>query len=395
MSRSPSVGVGSSSDVLSAGRSRWFWYGSGVTQPAPAKFGRAELAALGGQLPWRTVLAPMEGVGHPAFRHNIAAMGGLDLVCTEFVRVTQGHLNPALVRRAIQPSAGCALSVQVMGNSPERMAEAAGYVAEAGADVVDINLGCPMPRIVRKGVGAAMLKQPELLAQVLGQMRAATPGLFSAKIRAGFDDASQVLEIARLVQASGADFISVHPRRRADFYAGVADWRIIGLLKRELRIPVIGNGDLWYADSALRLQAETGCDAVMLGRPVIRNPWIFRQIGQLSRGEALFEPTPLDLLGYIDTTATRYQQVFNHVRKQGALGKLKELMGFMCRGILGGEALLDQVRRTTDSAQFMRVVEQYLTALPPERLDLGLENREFAGGERGLERVGSALAPSP
>src|SRR5690606_39871383 len=116
----------------------------------------------------------------------------------------------------------------------------------------------------------------------------------------------------------------------------VADCRIIGLLKRELRIPVIGNGDLWYADSALRLQAETGCDAVMLGRPVIRNPWIFRQIGQLSRGEALFEPTPLDLLGYIDTTATLYQQVFNHVRKQGALGKLKELMGFMCRGILGG-----------------------------------------------------------
>lgn len=359
--------------------------------PAAAKPSRADLAALGGRLPWRTVLAPMEGVGHPAFRHSIAALGGLDLVCTEFVRVTQGPLSTALVRRAIQPSAGSALSVQVMGNAPERMAEAAGHVARAGADVVDINLGCPMPRIVRKGVGAAMLKQPELLARVLEQMRAATSGLLSAKIRAGFDDASQVLQIARLVESTGVDFISVHPRRRADFYAGVADWRIVGLLKRELRIPVIGNGDLWYADTALRLQAETGCDAVMLGRPVIRNPWIFRQISQLSRGEALFEPSPLDLLGYIDATATRYQAVFNHVRKQGALGKLKELMGFMCRGILGGDQLLDQVRRTVDTAQFMRVVEQYLTALPADRLDLGLENRVFAGGARGLERVGSAL----
>ncbi|MCA9639096.1 MAG: tRNA-dihydrouridine synthase family protein, partial [Myxococcales bacterium] len=269
------------------------------------------------RLPWRNVLAPMEGVGHPAFRHAIVAEGGLDLVCTEFVRVTSSPMNPEVIRRAIQPSPGVALSVQVMGNDADRMAEAARYVSEAGAAVIDVNLGCPMPRIVKKGVGAAMLKQPQVLFEVLSQMREATPGLLSAKIRAGFDDAEHVLQIAETVQRAGVDFISVHPRRRADFYSGVADWRIVGLLARHLSVPVIGNGDLWYAESALRLQAETGCAAVMIGRPAIRNPWIFRQLAELRAGQAAFDPTPLDVLEYLQRTSQRYVPVFRHVRGQG------------------------------------------------------------------------------
>ncbi len=336
------------------------------------------------RLPWRNVLAPMEGVGHPAFRHAIAAQGGLDLVCTEFVRVTSAPMNPELIRRAIQPSPGLALSVQVMGNVAERMAEAARYVSEAGATVIDVNLGCPMPRIVKKGVGAAMLRQPELLFDVLSQMREASPGLLSAKIRAGFDDAEHVLEIARTVQRAGVDFISVHPRRRADFYSGVADWRIVALLARELDVPVIGNGDLWYAESALRLQAETRCAALMIGRPAIRNPWIFRQLSELRAGRAPFEPTPLDLLEYLHGTVDRYVPVFRHVRGQGVLGKLKELCTFVSRGILGGAEFLTQVRRTQSLDEFRGVSERYLAALPSERLDLAAEPRH------GLERVGTA-----
>lgn len=341
------------------------------------------------RLPWRNVLAPMEGVGHPAFRHAIAAQGGLDLVCTEFVRVTSSALNPELIRRAIQPSPGVALSVQVMGNAAERMAEAARYVSEAGAEVIDVNLGCPMPRIVKKGVGAAMLKHPKLLFEVLSQMREASPGLLSAKIRAGFDDAEHVLEIARTVEAAGVDFISVHPRRRADFYSGVADWRIVGLLARELAVPVIGNGDLWYAESALRLQRETQCAAVMIGRPAIRNPWIFRQLAELRSGCPAFEPSPHDLLEYLHDTVDRYVPVFHHVRGQGVLGKLKELCTFVSRGIVGGEEFLTAVRRTQSLDDFRGVSERYLTALPAERLDLSARPRH------GLERVGTAHSVDP
>src|SRR5690606_31925677 len=109
------------------------------------------------------------------------------------------------------------------------------------------NLGCPAPRAVRKGVGSAMLKDIALLSRVLEVMRKSTSLPLSAKIRAGYDDASRVLDIARAVQDAGVDFLTVHPRRRVDFYQGVADWRIIGRLVRELSIPVIGNGDVWYA----------------------------------------------------------------------------------------------------------------------------------------------------
>ena len=232
------------------------------------------------------MIAPMEGVGHPEFRLLMAERGGLGIVCTEFVRISRAPLAPKSLRKAVIKCPGVPLSVQVMGNEVEKMAEAAEVMAHSRADVVDINLGCPAPRVVRHGVGAAMLKDPELLHRVLSAMRARGPGLLSAKIRAGFDDRTRVLEIAEAVQAAGADFLVVHPRRRADFYEGVADWRIIELLSRSLRIPVVGNGDCWYAADARRMRQETGCVAVMIGRPALRNPWIFEQIADLEAGRA-------------------------------------------------------------------------------------------------------------
>src|SRR5690606_26877970 len=134
-------------------------------------------------------------------------------------------------------------------------------------------------------------------------MRARTPGCLSAKIRAGFDDSAGAVAIARVIEDAGADFIVVHPRRRADFYQGVADWRIIGAIKERLRIPVIGNGDVWYAADALRMRAETGCDGVMIGRGALRNPWIFEQIDALSGGRPPPRPSGDDVLGHFDALA--------------------------------------------------------------------------------------------
>ena len=227
-------------------------------------------------LPWAhpTMLAPMEGVTHPVLRQILAGRGGLGIVCTEFVRVSRAPLSAVALRREVVKADGVPLSVQVMGNDADKMADAAFIVSEAGADVVDVNLGCPMPRVVRKGVGAAMLKDPVLLHDVLASMRERVPGLLSAKIRAGYDDADHAVGIARVVEKAGADYLVVHPRRRADFYEGVADWRIVRTLARELAIPVVGNGDVWYADDALRMEDETGCAGVMLGRPALRNPSI-------------------------------------------------------------------------------------------------------------------------
>jgi tRNA-dihydrouridine synthase len=204
------------------------------------------------------MLAPMEGVSHPLFRQIISERGGVGVVCTEFVRVVDTTLAPSVIRREVVKVKGIPLCVQVMGNAAEHMADSAAAVADAGADIIDINLGCPAPRAVRKGVGSAMLRDPKLLYQVLSAMRQAIAVTLSAKIRAGFDDADNVLHIGETLQRAGADYLVVHPRRRSDFYNGVADWRIIARLKEHLDIPVVGNGDCWYAKDALRLEEETG-----------------------------------------------------------------------------------------------------------------------------------------
>jgi nifR3 family TIM-barrel protein len=330
----------------------------------------------------------MEGVSHAEFRQIMVERGELHLVCTEFVRITSAPAQPKRLREEVKKAPGCALSVQVMGNLASQMAEAAAIVADAGADVVDINLGCPMPRVVRKGVGAAMLKNPKLLEEVLCQMRKSTPVLLSAKIRAGFDDSANVVETARLIEGCGVDFIAVHPRRRCDFYQGTADWRIIGALKQALKIPVVGNGDVWYAEDALRMQAETGCDAVMIGRPALRNPWIFRQIAELRAGLTPFTPNGNDLARHLHHVFARYLEAFPKV-KLGPLGPLKELLSWTGRAVPDAGAFMKAALRMDDSARILEHVDRVLTPLSAEQLDLQ------ASGHLKLERSGSAvLAPA-
>lgn len=330
------------------------------------------------------MLAPMEGVGHPAFRALVAEHGGIGVVCTEFVRVSRAPLSASALVREVVKVPGVPLSVQVMGNDADKMAEAAAVVAEAGADVVDVNLGCPMPRVVRKGVGAAMLKDLPLLYRVLSSMRARTPGLLSAKIRAGFDDRAHVLDIARVVVDAGCDFLVIHPRRRCDFYAGVADWRSIALVRSAVPIPVVGNGDVWSADDALRMRRETGCDAVMIGRPAIRNPWIFRQIAELEAGTPVFVPTGADLVTHLERTRSAYRDAYGGT-DAAILGKLKELVKYLLRALPGHEAYVRELLPAPTVDTLLAGFASRFAPLGAEALDLGPSLR------LGTERSGSAL----
>jgi tRNA-dihydrouridine synthase len=273
-----------------------------------------------------------------------------------------------------------------MGNEADKMAEAAALVAEAGADVVDLNLGCPMPRVVRKGVGAAMLRDPVLLERVLGAMRRAAPGLLSVKMRAGYDDADRVVETARLCERAGVDFLAVHPRRRADFYEGVADWRIIAVLARELRIPVIGNGDVWYAADAQRMQAETGCAAVMIGRPALRNPFIFEQIAALEEGRDPPAPTGADVIDHLRALREALDEGFPGAR-HGSLGKMKEVVRWIGRAVRDDGAFAREALRASTVALLFDACDRHLAGRPASELDLD------ARGECRLEASGSALGP--
>lgn len=331
----------------------------------------------------------MEGVSRPPFRARIAALGGVGMLCTEFVRVSRAPLSLPALRREVVKVPGVPLSVQVMGNDADKMADAAACVCAAGADVVDINMGCPMPRVVRKGVGAAMLKDPDLLREVVSAMRASTPGVLSAKIRAGFDDAENVVAIARVVQDAGADFIAVHPRRRKDFYAGVADWRIVRTLVEALDIPVVGNGDVWYAADALRMQEETGCAAVMIGRPAIRNPWIFAQASALWAGRAPIDVNGAMVLGWLRElhadfdAATRSGGRRGKSKKANLTGRLKEMVGWIGRAVPDEGVYRHAVLRAPDVASIFELTEEHVGWRSADELDLD------AHGRHALERSGS------
>ena len=337
-------------------------------------------------LPWAhpTMLAPLEGVSHPLFRQMIAEKGGVGIVCTEFVRIGTNPVNARSMAQHVVKALDVPLSVQVMGTHVETMADAAGMVADAGADVVDINLGCPSPRVVRKGAGAAMLKDPALLYDVLCGMRERVPGILSAKIRAGFDEADSVVRNALTVQAAGADFLIVHPRRRVDFYQGVADWRIVKTLKERLDIPVIGNGDVWYAADVARMREETGCDGVMMGRPALRNPWIFQQSAALAAGETPISPTGKDVVGWLNDLHRRYSEEFAFYPK-GPIGKMKEILTYIGRAVRDEQHFRTTVLRINDLDEIMEYIERYLSGLSDTHLDLQAVPREP------LERSGEAL----
>lgn len=323
----------------------------------------------------------MEGVTHPAFRALVARRPGVGVVCTEFVRIASTGIGTAFLRRQVVRAPGVALSVQVMGNHLEHLADATEIVSRAGADIVDLNVGCPAPRAVRKGVGSALLKDPDLLGRVVSSMRARTSGCLSAKMRAGFEQAHGAVSLAQVIEQAGADFICVHPRRRADFYRGVADWRIVAAIKQAVRIPVVGNGDVWYAADAVRMREQTGCDGVMIGRGALRNPWIFEQLAALMARRPAPTPSGDDLLGHVDELCRTL--LASHPR--GALGMIKEQIRYLGRSVDDRRALMRRALRAPSLDELRKTLEQSLAGLPAELLDLAAE-----GGR--LERSGGTEA---
>lgn len=331
------------------------------------------------------MLAPMEGVTHPELRHLVASYGGVGVVCTEFVRITKSPPSARHLRRQVVKTPHAALSVQVMGRELEHMALATELVVSAGADVIDLNLGCPAPNAVRKGVGSAMLEDLDLLGRVVTEMRQRTAGPLSAKMRAGFADDGRAVEIAQLLESAGVDFLTVHPRRQVDLFRGRPRLEIIAAIKRAVRIPVVGNGDCWHAADAVAMMEWTGCDAVMIGRPALRNPWIFAQLAQLSSGGVAFEPDGEALLDHFEHYVASVR-----VREEHALlGLLKEQLRYTTKHLEGGATLLSRLRRSERLGDLWQILKHEVAGLTARDLDLGVEPR------RGDRSPASRYALSP
>jgi nifR3 family TIM-barrel protein len=332
----------------------------------------------------------MSGVTDTVFRRFIKRLGGCGLIMTEFTSA-DGVLRDQRVRGRYlhfyedeHP-----VSAQLFGSSPSVLADAARLVEDLGFDLVDLNLGCPAKKVVKCNGGSGLLRDLPLIRQIFEAVRAAVKIPFTVKFRAGWNDDEIVcVELARMAESCGLGAVALHARTREQGYSGNARWEWIASVKQAVKIPVIGNGDIRSPEDACAIVAQTGCDAVMIGRMAPANPWIFRQIEQYVSGAtgAPARPTDVGVDAFVrpaersdraakpydePTEADRYQMIRTYFQMlleeemPGAEGKMKQFASWFTHGVPGGAALRKAIYEAKSGAEILGRVEEFFEAKIP------------------------------
>lgn len=307
-------------------------------------------------------LAPMAGVTDQDFRLIVRRIGGVGVVAMEFVSSTMlvaGDRRLEPVMRFCEEERP--LAIQVYGGDAATMAEAARIVEAVGADLVDVNMGCPANKVLRGCAGAALMGDLALAREVVRRVVRAVSIPVTVKFRLGLDERRRNhTELGRICQGEGAAAVALHGRTARQMFTGRADWGEIARLKQALAIPVIGNGDVTTADDAVAMLAETGCDGVMIGRGATRNPWIFRQAAARLSGGRLHEPTLDDRRRLI---LDHFAAVIEREPETYALHKLRAFTNQYSRGLPDGQRLRRKISDHRTSADFVAAVERHFAEI--------------------------------
>lgn len=312
-------------------------------------------------LPNRVVAAPMAGISDRAFR-SIAHQFGCGLVFSEMISA-KGLVYGQEKSFSLSPSGDFPgpVNVQIFGSDPQIMAQAAALLAKKpGVNLIDINMGCPTPKIVKNNEGAALLLNLSLCRSIIRQVAAAVSIPVTVKMRRGWEDGSETcLELARIAEEEGAQAVTLHPRSRMQFFAGKADWNLIKKVKELVAIPVIGNGDIWSAEDAARMLEATGCDAVMIGRGSLGNPFLFREaVSLLEKGRTA---DPASLEEKVETALRHLEMVCALKGEYTGVREMRKQVAWYVRGLPGAarlRVLINQAVKTDDIRQILNNIRE-------------------------------------
>ncbi len=316
------------------------------------------------------ILSPMAGVTDYTFRRLIKRRGGVGLVVSEFISV-EGltRHNPKSKRQMRFDEEERPFAVQIFGGQPERMAMGAEMAEEIGADILDVNCGCPAPKVVKNGGGSGLLREPGRLETILKEIKRSITIPLTLKVRTGYSESTRnVVEIAKMAEQCGVEHIQVHGRTKEQGYKGLADWDIIREVKRAVTVPVSGNGDITSIEYGMRKWKESGVDGILIGRGAMQNPWIFRQFADVLAGREPYQP---DLEEKKQVLLEFFGMVREEMPELAALGKMKQLAGQFTKGLPGGANFRQTLYHSHSAEEILENISLYFNhigSMPDRRL---------------------------